>query len=180
MSDTQTTLEEAKKVLAQLEQEDAQEALETGEKEQENTQEKGQAEEEFDADKAAASFDVTRTARQEALSQVENVLTKAASGRSIDKKELLKVIRALYVTTKMQDMLLVEFIPTLIRTVRSMAENEVQSFNTMAKLFTVTQALYKKGLVSEEEMEQYHKELTVPALMANLGVNQDDKATPEE
>lgn len=181
MDNTTQTLEEAKKMLEEVvaegndAQEVAQEEPQTGGNGQDTAQE-----EEFDADKAAEQFDVTRTARKDALSQVETILSRAASGRNVDKKETLKCLRALYMTTYMQDMLIVSLMGDLIRAVRGMAKTEVDVFNTTAKVFTITQALYKKDLVTNADLEQIHKEITVPQLMANLKIGEEKEEEKED
>lgn len=173
---TTQTLEEAKQILAQLEQEDAQEPVSAPDSEQETAQ----PEKEFDADKAAEQFDVMRTARKEALAQVETILSRAASGRNVDKKETLKCLRGLYMVTYMQDMLLVGLIGDLIRAVRGMAKTELDVFNLTAKVFTITQAMYKKELVNQAEMEQIHQEITVPQMLSNLNMGEKEEKKEEE
>ena len=164
MSDVNETLEEAKKVLAEVMAEEEQEAAQEAPVEGEKEQEAAQGEQEFYADKAAAQFDVTRTARKEALKKTEEILESSAP----DKDEVLKCMRGLYMVTFMQDALITSLMADFVRSIRSMAKVEVDIVNGTAKLFTVTQALYKKGLVTQEEMEKIHQEITVPQLMANL------------
>ena len=171
MENATQTLEEAKKILAEVlaeEEVNEQESAQNNPQSAKSEQESAQTEQGFDPNKAAEQFDVTRAARQDALSQVETILTRAASGRNVDKKETLKCLRGLYVVAYMQDMLIKGLMGDLIGAIRAMAKVEVEQFNTAAKLFTVTQALYKKGLVSPQEMEQFHQEITVPQLLANL------------
>jgi len=134
-------------------------------------------EEEFDPDRAAEQFDVTRAARKQALEQVERVLTNAAAGHNVDKKETIKCIKSLYLVSIMQDMILVNLMGDLVRAIKSMAKTEVDSFNLNAKLFTITQALYKNKLVSPEDLEKIHAEITVPQLVAML---QAEKKEQEE
>jgi hypothetical protein len=187
MENTTQTLEEAKQILAEVvaeeeknEQETAQEEVKEEVNEQDNAQPEDPAEQEFDADKAAEQFDVTRASRKAAMAEVETILTRAASGHNVDKKKTLKCLRALYMTTYMQDMLLVSLMGDLIRAVRGMAKTEVDVFNITAKTFTITQALYKKGLVTQDYLEQIHQELTVPQMMQNLQTGKEEEEGEEE
>ena len=136
--------------------------------------------EEFDAEKAVEQFDVTRKTRIEALEQVEKLLNRAAAGWNMDKKEQIKCFRNLYVLCLMQDMLLRGLMSDLVGIIRSMAKGEVDQFNLTAKVFTITQALYSKNLVTHEEMEKIHQEITVPQLMARLQETKEEDEKEED
>jgi len=135
--------------------------------------------EEFDVEKAVAEFDVTRTARKEALDQIEKMLNKASGGWNIDKKEQLKCWRNFFALSMMQEMLLRGLMSDLVGIIRSMAKGEIDVFNLTAKLFTVSQALYAKKLVTQEEMEKIYQEVTVPQLMARMTENQEEAVSEE-
>lgn len=181
MSKVDLTLEEAKQQFAnvlqeednaeEIEQEVAQDEGIKGDNEQDTAQKEG----EFDADKQAAQFDVMREARKNALAQVDNIVSASSSGESLGKTETLQCIRALHMVTYMQDVLITSLLGDLVRAIRGMAKIEIDSFNSTAKLFTVTQALYKKGVVTQEDMEKIHQEITIPQLMANLKVDENKK-----
>ena len=137
--------------------------------------------EEFDVDKAVEMYDVTKQTRKDALDQSQKILKKTVSGArtsggwNIDKKEQLKVMNSLYVVCMIQDMLITALMGDLMRAVRGIASTEGELFNLTAKMFTITETLKDKGLVSAEEFEKVHQEKTVPQLMARLQKEQEEK-----
>ena len=137
-------------------------------------EEQGNQQENFDPEQAVEQFDVTRKARTDALEQIEKMLTRATNGFNMDKKDTLKCLRQFYVICLMQDMLLKALMADLVRGIQSMAKGEVDLFNLTAKVFTITQALYSKDLVSQDELEKIHQEVTVPKLLAQFKDNNNE------
>ena len=127
-----------------------------------------QPQEEFDVKKAVEQFDATQVARKDSLKQVQSVLEQASKGHNIDKKEVLKCIRGLFFVCAMQDALIVSLMEDFMKSIRSMAKNEVDSFNLQMKLYTITQALYKKELVTQEDLEEIHQGITLPKFLSQL------------
>jgi len=123
---------------------------------------------EFDAEAAVEQFDLTRKARTDALEQIEKLLTQVSKGYNMDKKETIKCLKHFYVLCLMQDMLVRGLMADFVNSIRSVAKTEVEVFNLSAKVFTLTQGLYKKGLMTQDDLEQIYKEVTMPQLLAQL------------
>jgi len=153
-------------------------AKEQAQEEEQTQQPPENPRQEFDVDKAAEQFDVTRKARQDAFNHVEKVLSRASRGFKLDRKEITKVLSNLWMVNKTHDMLLIAIMGDMMRTVRATAENEGGVINLEAKIRTLATALNDYDVLSEEQIEKTHREKTYPALKQQLeqaqGQPQDD------
>jgi len=128
----------------------------------------------FDVEGAVKQFDLTQAARKNALDQIKEILEQVIEEEKLDDTATLKCLRGMYVVTAMQDAIIVSLMQDLVRAIRSMAKGEVDTFNLTAKLFTITQALYDKQVVSVDDLEKIHREVTIPTLIEKLRVDEKE------
>jgi len=112
-----------------------------------------------------AKFDVTRTARQEALEAMEAVLSRASRGSKIDGKELKKAFRSLFVLTKTHNDLCLVLMRDLYRLAMHLAQSEMNLFAIRTHLKAVVRGLERKGVITQAELEEIHdKEIVIEEL----------------
>lgn len=104
-------------------------------------------------------FDITRQARQETLSLVEEVLTRAAQGSKITQKDLHKAISSLYSLGQQVDQMLAGIVHDMFNIVKAVAQSETTTFAIRTNLKALVRALEQKEIINQEEMEKVFDEV---------------------
>jgi predicted RNA polymerase sigma factor len=114
------------------------------------------------SDDPTEGFDLTRKARQEALSSIKSVLDRAAQGHKTGRKQIDKALQALYVYSKHTDALMVSIIKDMYRIVQAMAGSEVALIGTKANVEALILGLENKEVITADEVKEISEKEILP------------------
>jgi len=125
-------------------------------------------------------FDVTRKARQDALSTVNEVLGRAVRGPKISKKDLTKAIRALHTYGMYTDQVVGSLLKDFVRIIQIVAQYEVSLFAIRTNVKALVRALADKGIVTEDELRRIHDEDIMPKELEQMGISREQVREPSQ
>lgn len=119
-------------------------------------------------EEAMRGLDVTREARGDAMENVKSVLDRASSGAKIDRKDVTRALRGLYLTSGMLDDLVKVILEGLLTTIRALSVSETNIMQQGIQLTTLVRALQTHGLITEAQLQEVYKTEVMPELKRNM------------
>lgn len=129
-------------------------------------------------------FDLMRPARQEALSNVRDVLERIQKGAKLSRKDIVKSIKNLMYHAVFLDELTVSLLQEMYQMAQKVAQQEVSEFSLGANIKTIVVALDKKGVITQAELNDIFSKEVLPQELARFtGKSEEPEAevvAPEE